>query len=183
MQAEESEKSKIARFFTEEGRKLSGYVRGKLQRIDDMDVEDIVADVMLNMLQKTGITSHIESLPAYVYRALRNKVVDYQRGMRSTISLDNCVDDNGEITLIDLLADGSAGVAGQVEQREFLRRLGQAIDKLESNQRAIFIATEFDGKSFRSLASEWHVPVGTLLSRKSRAVKALREMLKDYSTY
>lgn len=182
MQAEESERSKVARFFAEEGRKLSGYVRAKLQRIDNMDAEDIVADVMLSVLQKAGITSHVESLPAYVYRALRNRVVDYQRSRRSTISLDNCVDENGEIALLGLLADDYSSAADEAEQREFFSRLGRAIDRLEAKQRAVFLATEFDGKSFRSLALEWGEPIGTLLSRKSRAVKTLREMLKDYST-
>ena len=182
MQVEDSEKSRIARFFAGEGRRLSDYVRGKLRRIDAMDAEDIVADVMLSVLQKTGITSYIESLPAYVYRSLRNRVVDYQRSRKSTISLDKCIDENGEIALIDLLADKSPDVDMQVEQREFFRRLGQAIDSLEASQRAVFIATEFDGKSFKQLASEWNEPIGTLLSRKSRAVKALREMLRDYTS-
>ena len=180
MQVEESEKSRIARFFAGEGKKLLRYVRGKLWRIDEMDAEDIVADVMLHVLQKAGITSRVESLPAYVYRALRNRVVDFQRSQRSTISLNNCVDENGEIALIDLLADESSDVTGQVERREFFRKLGQAIDRLEAKQRAVFLATEFGGKSFRSLSMEWGEPIGTLLSRKSRAVKALREALKDY---
>jgi RNA polymerase sigma factor (sigma-70 family) len=180
MQVEEHEKGRIARFFAEEGRKLAGYVRGKLRYIGEMDAEDIVADVMLSVLQKAGITSQVESLPAYVYRALSNRIVDVQRSRKSTISLDNCVDENGEIALMGLLTDESAGVAGQAEQREFFRRLGQAIDRLESRQRAVFLATEFDGKTFRQLASEWNEPIGTLLSRKSRALKALREMLRDY---
>jgi RNA polymerase sigma factor (sigma-70 family) len=181
MQVEEREDNRIARFFAEEGRRLSGYVRGKLRHIGEMDAEDIVADVMLSVLQKAGITSQVESLPAYVYRALHNRIVDVQRSRESTISLDNCVDENGEIALMGLLTDESTSVAAQAEQREFFRRLGQAIDRLEARQRVVFLATELDGKSYRQLAQEWNEPVGTLLSRKSRAVKALREMLKDYA--
>lgn len=180
MQVRESEKSMVARFFAEEGKKLLRYVRGKLRRMDEMDAEDIVADVMLHMLEKAGFTSHIESFPAYVYRALRNRVVDYQRSLKNTISLDNCVDEDGEIALIDLLADESSSVTGQVERREFFRKLGQALDRLEAKQRAVFLATEFAGKSFKSLSMEWGEPIGTLLSRKSRAVKVLRKALKDY---
>jgi RNA polymerase sigma factor (sigma-70 family) len=182
MQVEEREKSRIARFFAEEGRRLAGYVRGKLRRIGDMDAEDIVADVMLSVLQKAGVMANVESLPAYVYRALRNRVVDFERSRKDMVSLDGCVDENGETALLDLLADESSGVANEAERREFFHRLGQAIDKLEARQRAVFLATEFGGESFRSLSAQWNEPVGTLLSRKSRAVKVLREMLKDYST-
>jgi RNA polymerase sigma factor (sigma-70 family) len=136
--------------------------------------------IRVGTLEKAGFTSHVESLPAYVYRALRNRVVDYQRSRKNTISLDSCVDEDGEIALIDLLGDESSSVTGRVERREFFRKLGQALDRLEAKQRAVFLATEFAGKSFKSLSTEWGEPIGTLLSRKSRAVKALREMLKDY---
>ena len=61
-----------------------------------------------------------------------------------------------------------------------MQRLGQAIGRLEPRQRAVFIATELNGMSFRVLSEQWHEPLGTLLSRKSRAVKALRGMLKDF---
>jgi RNA polymerase sigma factor (sigma-70 family) len=169
MQTEERERGRIARFFAGEGRKLTGYVRARLRRIDEMDAEDIVSDVMLNVLQKTGVTANVQSLPAYVYRALRNRVVDVQRGRRSTLSLDACVDENGEIPLMELLTDESSGTAGQAERREFFRRLAQALDRLE-------------GRPYRALSEEWNEPLGTLLSRKSRAVKALREMLRDYAT-
>jgi RNA polymerase sigma factor (sigma-70 family) len=182
MQTEERERGRIARFFAGEGRKLTGYVRARLRRIDEMDAEDIVSDVMLNVLQKTGVTANVQSLPAYVYRALRNRVVDVQRGRRSTLSLDACVDENGEIPLMELLTDESSGTAGQAERREFFRRLAQALDRLEARQRAVFIATEIEGRPYRALSEEWNEPLGTLLSRKSRAVKALREMLRDYAT-
>jgi RNA polymerase sigma factor (sigma-70 family) len=181
MQAEEREKGRIARFFAEEGRKLKGYVRGKMRSIGDMDAEDIVADVMVSVLQKTGVMANVESLPAYVYRALRNRVVDYRRSRRDTVSLDFCINENGEIPLMALLTDEASVVADEAERREFYRMLGRAIDALEPRQRAVFLATEFDGRSFRELSAEWKEPMGTLLSRKSRAVKALRETLGDYA--
>jgi DNA-directed RNA polymerase specialized sigma24 family protein len=37
-----------------------------------------------------------------------------------------------------------------------------------------------DGRSFQELAEEWDEPLGTLLSRKSRAKARLREMLSEY---
>jgi len=67
----------------------------------------------------------------------------------------------------------------QEERVERMHRLTDAIGKLEPRQRAVLIATELKGKSFRELAEEWNEPIGTLLSRKSRAVKALRQMLEE----
>jgi DNA-directed RNA polymerase specialized sigma24 family protein len=42
------------------------------------------------------------------------------------------------------------------------------------------LATEIDGFTFRDLAEEWNEPIGTLLSRKSRAAAKLRQLLSDY---
>lgn len=114
-------------FFQKEGQKLQQYVLRKSKRINDMDAEDIVDEVMLQLLSIIGMRGPVKNLPAYVYRALQNRMVD----------------------------------------------------TLEPKQRAVFIATEFDGKSFKELSELWHEPIGTLLSRKSRAMKALQTKLKD----
>ena len=70
-------------------------------------------------------------------------------------------------------------VASTLENKELAQRLSNAIDQLEPKQRAVFIATEFDGKTFKELSERWSEPIGTLLSRKSRAMKALQNALVD----
>ena len=45
-------------------------------------------------------------------------------------------------------------------------------------QKAIVIETEFEGRSFRELADEWNIPIGTLLARKSRALQKIRKELE-----
>ena len=62
------------------------------------------------------------------------------------------------------------------------QHLFQAIDSLNDQARAIIIETEFNGRSFRELADQWKIPIGTLLARKSRALKKIRELLIDKQT-
>ena len=174
------EKGKLFSFFANESKKLNNYVHMKIQSINDMDAEDIVSDVMLNLFNKPDIIVHIENLAAYVYKSLYYKIIDYQRRNNRTISLQSSLDENGENLLMELLADNAASVSSEVEKKEFFRILSQAVSSLDTRQRAIFIATEFEGKSYKELSLQWDEPMGTLLSRKSRAVKALRILLKDY---
>jgi RNA polymerase sigma factor (sigma-70 family) len=68
----------------------------------------------------------------------------------------------------------------EIEASEIRGRLVEALDALEPNQRAIWVATELDGYSFRELSKEWGVPVGTLLARKHRANAALQKELQDF---
>lgn len=174
------EKGKLFNFFSYESKKINNYVRRKIPSINDMDAEDIVADVMLNLLNKPDIMGHVENLAAYVYRSLHYKIIDYQRRSNRTISLQSSLDANTEDLLIEILADNAASVSNEVERKEFFKKLSQAISSLDTKQRAVFIATEFEGKSYKELSLLWNEPIGTLLSRKSRAIKALQIMLKDY---
>lgn len=59
-----------------------------------------------------------------------------------------------------------------------LDELQSAIDELPPEQRAVFVAHEFDGRSFKEISRETGVGVNTLLSRKRYAVMHLRRRLQ-----
>ena len=59
-----------------------------------------------------------------------------------------------------------------------LVELNAAIDELPEEQRAVFVAHEMEGLSFKELAAETGVSVNTLLSRKHYAVLHLRRRLQ-----
>jgi RNA polymerase sigma factor (sigma-70 family) len=172
-------KGRIFRFFDAERRRFIGFVKRKMTDISEMDAEDMVAEVMLAMLSHADISGQVENLAAYVYRSLNNRIIDLYRKRRRTVSLQSFPDEDSETSLLEYLADGSADVYSLAERKEFQRRLTEAIGSLEPKQRAVFVATEMMGRSFKELSIQWNEPQGTLLSRKCRAVKSLKEMLKD----
>ena len=176
---EQGENSKWYAFFTRDGEKLIRFARNQTRRISEMEAEDIVADVMLNMVSRLETNGPVENIAAYAYRAVRNKIVDYERAKARETSLDGMADEDGELPLLNLIAAENEEPFAAEERAERMHRLTDAIGKLEPRQRAILIATELRGKSFRDLAEEWDEPIGTLLSRKSRAVKTLRKLLED----
>jgi len=60
-----------------------------------------------------------------------------------------------------------------------LDELDAALDELPEEQRAVFIAHELEGRSFKELAAESGVNVNTLISRKHYAVAHLRRRLRE----
>ena len=54
-----------------------------------------------------------------------------------------------------------------------------ALDELPEEQRAVFVAHELEGRSFKEMAAETGVSINTLLSRKHYAVLHLRERLQE----
>lgn len=166
-------------FFTRDGEKMVRFVKSRVLRISEMDAEDIVADVMLSMVSKFETNGPVENIAAYAYRSIRNRIADYERGRAKTTSLDDMADEDGELPLLSMLAANNEEPFQQEEQAERVKRLAEAIGRLEPRQRAVLIATELKGKSFRELSEEWDEPMGTLLSRKSRAVKNLKALLRE----
>ena len=58
--------------------------------------------------------------------------------------------------------------------------LKNAILSLDDKSRFVFIETELKGKSYKQLSQETGEKLGTLLSRKSRAIKKLEKIIIHY---
>lgn len=65
-------------------------------------------------------------------------------------------------------------------KEELKRVITRSINRLEEKQRYVFVETEIKGRSYDELVRETGEKLGTLLSRKSRAVKKLKEMIREY---
>ena len=176
----EKQRPKLVEFFRSEYGRLVGYVRRMIDDVAERDGEDIVQDVMLNAFNLADLNAPIENVSAYLYQSLRNRVVDYLRKRKSgTVSLEELVLEESDLKLGDLLYDADNNPVVEFERREMLHFLFEVIDTLNEEQRAVLIETEFEGRTFKELAKEWGVPVGTLLARKSRALAKIRKKFQD----
>ncbi len=152
-------------FFRERRQALIGYVRRRLDEAAGQDAEDLVQDVFLGLLDRADPTGPIRDLAAFVYRSLSNAVTDRFRRRRDTLPLP------------EDLPGAEADPAREFERREVMDAVFAAIDALSPEEKAVVLATELEGRSFRELAEEWRVPIGTLLARKSRALEKVRARL------
>ncbi len=167
---------RLAEFFERERKRLLDYIQRRIEDTSESDSEDILQDVVLNLLNKADITEPIENLSAYVYEALRNRVIDYFRRRKKNLPIDSPLTGD-EMTLADVLHDTRFDTARIVEQREIQNLLLKAIEDLSEDEQALIVATEFQGVSFRELVNEWQIPIGTLLARKSRAIAKIKKTL------
>jgi len=157
--------NRLAEFIRRERDALVGYVPRRINDAGDQDAEDIVQDVMVNLFSRADPTVPIQNLAAYIYRALRNAVIDRLRKRRETVALSDAAMASGENPL------------EEAERGEMLDLVFEAMDELTVGEKAVILATEFEGRSFKDLAKEWDVPLGTLLARKSRALDKIRKRL------
>lgn len=148
--------------------RLTRFVQGKLGAAPHGDAEDILSDVVLRLFERADLLAEVESVTAYLFRALANRVVELFR-RRQEVLLD-------DLPPREDIADNFSPEA-QLEQRQLRQRIELALSQLSAAERAVWLAVEVEGWRFRELAEAWGEPMGTLLSRKNRASKTLRKLL------
>lgn len=155
--------------------RMVGFVRSRLRDSGDRDAEDVVQDVLTSVVEKLNVASPLEDFTAYIYRGLRNRIIDTFRRKRDIVSMDEPIGE--EITLNDLLADFSFNPETDYETKTVADRLYVAMDKLSEDERDVIIAVEIDGYTFSELSDQWDESINTLLSRKSRGMVKLKKIL------
>lgn len=170
--------NQIKEFLANEHRQLILFVRGLIDDTADRDAEDIIQDVIFHLFEKGDISEPIEHIGAYIYRALRNRVIDTFRRKRPEVSLDEQVVEEDEFCLADVIADTKDDLTEKIERKDLFKQVMEHIKKLPPREQALIIATEVEGYTFAELSEIWDAPVGTLLSQKSRALNKIRDALK-----
>lgn len=161
-------------FIKGERQKLIHYVRSLFRDTADMDAEDVVHDVLVKLLERPG-SADLGSVAGYAYRSLKNRVIDSSRTRKPTVSLDAEPHDGPGLSAS--LQDHAPGLLDQLQSEEGRAALFEALTKLSEIERQVVIANEFEGVPFRELSAAWNIPLNTLLSHKSRAMKKLKEHL------
>jgi RNA polymerase sigma-70 factor (ECF subfamily) len=161
----------IGEFFEENYLAFKRYLKGKFRELNDYDIEDIIQHTIMKLLYKDDDFLSINNLTAYMYKSLQNSAKDYFKKYNRVELYDND-NEHFEIT--------SQTVEERVLQLELKTVIKEAIISLDVKSRYVFVETEIMGRSYDSLVKESGEKLGTLLSRKSRAKKQLRDALVTY---
>ena len=143
------------------------YLRASFSQLNDYDAEDIVQQTAMNLLSRED-NDDIANVTAYIYRALRNSAINALNRRRREMPVD--VSQTGR----------NCSAEDEALEETLDWRLEEALSLLDERSRYVFVETELGGKSYKELSEETGEPVGTLLSRKSRAVKKLSIILDEY---
>jgi RNA polymerase sigma factor (sigma-70 family) len=174
---------RISEVVTREQERLRSFIRRRVP--DPGDVEDILQDVFYELVEANRLLMPIDHVTGWLFRVARNRITDLFR-KKKPLSLTDATaagstgNDDGELLqLDDLLPSPDAGPDALYARGVLLDELELAIGGLPEEQRAVFVAHEFEGRSFKEMAAETGVAVNTLLSRKRYAVLRLRERLQE----
>jgi RNA polymerase sigma-70 factor (ECF subfamily) len=81
----------------------------------------------------------------------------------------------------ELVGDGRTRADSASARAEFRRDLDKALGNLPENERMTFVLSEIQGVSYRDIARITRCRIGTVGSRKTRAVRHLRRLLIEHA--
>ncbi len=158
--------------------RLRNFIRKRVA--DEADAEDILQDVFYEFVQAYRLMKPIEQAGAWLFRVARNRIIDlYRRRTHDPLREPPAPAEKEELlNLQDLLPSPVLGPEAALARNLLLAELDEALEELPEEQREVFIAHEFEGRSFRELSAATGVSLNTLLSRKHYAVLHLRRRLQ-----
>jgi RNA polymerase sigma factor (sigma-70 family) len=170
---------RISEVVKREHSRLRSFIRRRVP--DPRDAEDILQEVFYELVEANRLLMPIEHVTGWLFRVARNRITDLFRRKRPESLGDAAVADEGDelLQLGEVLPSPDAGPEALYARNVLLDELELAVDELPQEQRAVFVAHELEGRSFKEMAAATGVSVNTLLSRKRYAVLHLRERLQD----
>ncbi|MGA8212536.1 MAG: sigma-70 family RNA polymerase sigma factor [Candidatus Sulfotelmatobacter sp.] len=141
---------------------------------DRQEAEDLVQETYAKALKGFSSFQPGTNFRAWIYKILRNAFLTSRTGLKATVTVPLDLE-NEEETL---------PAAKETPETILLQRsdgqlLQQALDQLPVAYREILLLCEVEEMSYQEISAALGIPMGTVMSRLSRARKALRGGLQQ----
>ena len=141
---------------------------------DQSEAEDLVQETYVKALRGFSSFQAGTNFRAWMYRILRNSFLTSRTGMKTTVAFDE------EEHTAAASEAGSSPETLLLERadREFVRR---TLAALPVHHREILLLCDVEEMRYQEIAETLGIPIGTVMSRLSRARRALRASLQKES--
>ena len=139
---------------------------------DTSEAEDLVQETYAKALRGFSSFQAGTNFRAWIYRILRNSFLSSRTGLKTTVVFDE--EDQETVSATEVSTPESLVIAQS--SRELVQ---SALAELPVHFREILLLCEVEEMSYQETAQALSIPIGTVMSRLSRARKALRELLQQ----
>ncbi|MBA6294302.1 RNA polymerase sigma factor [Colwellia sp. MB3u-70] len=131
------------------------------------DADDLV-QITLEKILKKGVPDEVD-VNKWAFKVCRNVWIDEYRARKVR---------QNAVLKPELQEPQSVNEQQAFDNKEMLTQVNVAMNTLPDEQRAILSLVAVQGMSYKEVASSMEIPVGTVMSRLSRARCALLDMMK-----
>jgi RNA polymerase sigma-70 factor (ECF subfamily) len=140
-------------------------------RVAREHVEDLTQEVFLRIWKSAARYRPSGKYSSFMFTVAANVWRDHCRRSRVRRAVPEA----------DPVTDGRTRPDGVSVRAEFRRDLDEALGNLPENERMTFVLSEIQGVSYRDIARITRCRIGTVGSRKARAVRHLRRLLIEHA--
>lgn len=152
--------------------RLSAFLSGILPK---MEVEDAFQDTWRCLMSRAA-AYHGGSFVAYLIMTARRVAIDRLRRRKELVSLD-AEPSAGEVALSEQVADTAPTPSERLQSKATAEDVRRAVRALPAGPRQVVMMRIEGELSFKEIAAELGVPIGTALSWMHVATERLREQL------
>ena len=136
------------------------------------EAEDLVQEAYTKALKGFSSFQAGSNFRAWIYRILRNTFLTSRTGLKATSTVPLDPDVHGDEVAVENETPESIFL-----DRSNAEQLQAAIDELPVQFREVLLLCEVEEMSYQELSETLAIPIGTVMSRLSRARKMLRARL------
>ncbi len=135
-----------------------------------LDADEIVQEVLIVLYNKLKTFEFKSSLYTWIYTITNTRSINYlnKKRLRSFFSLDDISNKKFE----------QKDVIDNLESKQKVEKIEQALHKLPLKQREVFIMRNFDELSYEEISQITGKNVGTLKANHFHALNKIKEMVK-----
>lgn len=144
------------------------------------DASDATQEAFLRAYRFLHTYKQQAKFSTWLFRIASNACLDMLRKRQKyvTVSLDQPLQGSeGDLTM--QLVDEQDGPEEQLQKKELVEALAEAIQELSPEQRLVIILRDVQGLAYDDISKILKLPMGTVKSRLNRARAAIRELMQE----
>jgi RNA polymerase sigma-70 factor (ECF subfamily) len=141
---------------------------------DRQEAEDLVQETYAKALKGFSSFQPGTNFRAWIYKILRNAFLTSRTGLKATATVP--LDLEGEEEALPVVKETPESILLQRSDGQIVQ---QALEQLPIAYREILLLCEVEEMSYQEISATLAIPMGTVMSRLSRARKALRGGLQQ----
>ena len=127
--------------------------------------DDLVQETLLKAISRLRTLQDEDALRPWLYRIMTNCHRDWLRRQRDTVDPDDA----------ELACEDCPEM--NAERAAIVRGVREAVHRLSDDQRKVITLVDLEGFTYGEVAGILEIPIGTVMSRLSRARQQLKQML------
>ncbi len=143
------------------------------------EAEDLLGELMLRVVRGSDSYDERGKLESWLFRIGSNLLRDRIRRRKSSpAAMSMELESPSGTSVGESIPDDGPMPDASLRTLELSERVQKALDRLDESSRQMVLLRHFAEMSFKEIAEVFSCPIGTVLAKVHRALKALRQILE-----